>query len=331
MRRSPSLLPLLLAAACAPGAAAPGPAPAPLEPQPPAEGSDFVVYTADGTRASLGAVVAAMASADAVLVGEEHDDPVTHGVQLLLLQRAWVEHGGRAVSREGERPEGRPPAQDRAGRPVVLSLEMFERDVQYVLDEYRAGLITESHFLASARPWERYRTDYRPMVEFARAHGLDIVAANAPRRYVNRASRLGRESLGELSPHALRHLPPLPYPEPSEVYRAQWDSLMGEAARHMTGAPLDGQTLWDASMGHAVARALDRTPGALVLHMAGGFHVEKDTGIPEALRHYRPWTRILSVAARPVADPSTFDPARHARLGDFVVLTRTAAEDPEGG
>lgn len=31
----------------------------------------------------------------------------------------------------------------RTGRPVALSLEMFERDVQGVLDEYLSGSITE--------------------------------------------------------------------------------------------------------------------------------------------------------------------------------------------
>jgi uncharacterized iron-regulated protein len=31
----------------------------------------------------------------------------------------------------------------RQGRPVALSLEMFERDVQGIMDEYLAGMIAE--------------------------------------------------------------------------------------------------------------------------------------------------------------------------------------------
>ncbi len=309
-----ALLTPMLFAACggAPAPAAPAPIPtgapaAPAPAPPPRESLDFQVYTADGQRSSIDAIAAAMAAADVVFVGEEHDDPVTHGVQALLLERAFADYG--------------------TVRPIVLSLEMFERDVQYIVDEYLDDVISESHFLASARPWERYQTDYRPMVEFARAHELEVVAANAPRRYVNRASRLGRDSLGVLGPDARRYLPPLPYPEASPAYRAEWDALMGEAAAHMSGDPLDGQTLWDASMGHAVATALDRTPGALVLHMAGGFHVEHATGTPEALQHYRPGTRSLVVAARPAADPAQWDADRLAGLGDFVVVTRA----PGGG
>jgi uncharacterized iron-regulated protein len=206
-------------------------------------------------------------------------------------------------------------------RTVVLSLEMFERDVQPVVDEYLADLITESHFLSSARPWEDYETRYRPMVEFARAHGLDIVAANAPRRYVNRASRLGRDSLASLPSTARAWLPPLPYPEGSTDYRAEWDALMGPAAAHMRGTPFDAQTLWDASMGQMVGRAVDGHEDALVLHLAGSFHVANFTGTPEALQHYRPGTRALVLVAEPAEDRNGLTSEQQG-LGDFVILTR---------
>ncbi len=316
LQRALTSIALVFASAACAGGGAQSPAPpsphagapeaADAPPPPLVEGRDYAVYRADGTPASFDDVVDALEDADAVLFGEEHDDAVTHRLQLALLERAFTE----------------------SGRDVVLSLEMFERDVQVVVDEYLADLITESHFRASARPWDNYETDYRPMVEFAKAHGLPVVAANAPRRYVNRASRLGRESLEALSPEARAHLPPLPYPEATDAYMAQWDALMGEAAQHMRGSPLDGQTLWDASMGHSIARALDRHDGALVLHMAGGFHVEHDTGIADALRHYRPWTRITSIAARPADEPGRFDPERHTGLGDFVILTSDRATTP---
>ena len=87
-----------------------------------------------------------------------------------------------------------------ARRSVALSLEMFERDVQHILDEYLQDLITESQFKSSARPWEHYDADYRAMVEMAKAVGVPVLAANAPRRYVNRVSRLGPAGLGATFP-----------------------------------------------------------------------------------------------------------------------------------
>ena len=65
--------------------------------------------------------------------------------------------------------------------PIVIAMEMFERDVQPVLDQYLAGTITEEQFLKDSRPWPRYATDYRPIVEFARAHHLPVIASNVPR------------------------------------------------------------------------------------------------------------------------------------------------------
>ncbi len=171
----------------------------------------YRVFHADGRPATLDDVVTAMAEADVVFVGEEHDDPVGHYLEAQLLQQAYARYD-----------------RGTAARPVALSLEMFERDVQPILDEYLAGLITEEHFLKTSRPWNNYKTDYRPQVEFARAHRLSVVAANAPRRYVNRVSRLGPASLDTLSAWARTWLPPLPYPGPSPAYEARWNEMMAE-------------------------------------------------------------------------------------------------------
>jgi len=84
---------------------------------------------------------------------------------------------------------------------------------------------------------------------------------------------------------------------------------------------LQAQSLWDAAMAHAIARHLLDHPGSLVMHVTGGFHVSEGTGTPEALRHYRPGTRMQVVMIRPVADPSAFDDGEHAGIGDFVILT----------
>ena len=37
------------------------------------------------------------------------------------------------------------------------------RDVQGVLDDYLAGRIDEAEFLSGSRPWQNYRTGYRPL------------------------------------------------------------------------------------------------------------------------------------------------------------------------
>ena len=263
----------------------------------------FRVYTGDGRPASLPELVTALGSVSVLLVGEEHDDSIAHRVQLLMLEeglRRWQP------------------------RPVVLSLEMFEQDVQEVVDEYVGGFIAERYFLAASRPWSEYRTAYRPLVELAKARGLRVVAANVPRRYVDMVSRMGEGSLEDLPREAFRFLPPLPLPAASAAYRARFDSVMSGPAQHDDMPPhiFDGQRLWDAGMASAVAAALDDRPDALVVHVVGGFHVERRLGIAQALLKYRPRTTFLVVSIRRVTDPAAFDVREHTGLGDFVVLTR---------
>lgn len=284
-----------------------------------AEGVDYRIYDRWGNRTSLLAIVGSSVGDDVLLVGEEHDDMVGHALEVELLETVLEEIG----------------APESSGRTVVLSLEMFERDVQYVLDEYLDDLISEQHFLASARPWDHYEARYRPLVELAKERGMPVVAANAPRRYVSRVTSEGPESLAELSEHALRYLPPIPYPGPSDVYRAQWDEVM-EAA--MEGQEDSGrsyatnpnvvyaQALWDAAMGHAITESLVRHLDGFVVHVAGSFHVAKGTGIPERISDYRPGTRVTTVVMTKAEDIDAWSAERHGPLADFVVLTRASKE-----
>jgi uncharacterized iron-regulated protein len=307
---------------------------------------EYRVFTGSGEAASLDAVVAAMGRHQVVFIGETHDDPTAHMLQAELLERALAAYSvGATTGVAGA--AGEAAAVDQAGagaRRVVLSLEFFERDVQPIVDEYLADLITEAAFLRDSRPWPRYATDYRPMVELVKAHGLGVIAANAPRRYVNRVTRLGRESLDALPPHALEVLPPLPYGEPSAAYRDQWIQVIARVmeqeglkcgipvahapapvgAHGNMGNQLHSQVLWDASMAWWVSRHLEAHPDALVLHVAGGFHVARGTGTPEHLEAYRPGTRAMIVMIRPVEDVDIFQPAPDGEWGDFVIQTDRA-------
>jgi len=271
--------------------------------------SMYRVYDGQGNLVTLDAIVNAMAANDAVFLGEQHDDPVTHAIEAELFRRAVATYSPQ--------------------RKVALSMEMFERDVQIVLDEYLGGLITEQHFLSSSRPWGNYKTDYRPLVELAKEKQLDVIAANAPRRYVNMVSRNGRDSLNALSKQAKDWIAPLPYPEPSDAYKTKFNALMSgnsgdPAARMSPNASanlIHSQSLWDATMANSVANYLSKNKGALVVHLNGGFHTESRLGTIEQLMHYRPKTKALVVTMQSEDDVTKFDQTKHKGIGDFVILT----------
>lgn len=280
----------------------------------------YRAYDASGKQVTLSDIISAFSGADVALIGETHNDAIAHLLEADLLRGAHESHG---LNAKGQ------------ARPVALSLEMFERDTQLVLDEYLAGQISEKHFLLSSRPWNNYATDYRPLVEYARERKLPVIAANAPARYVSRVSSLGPASLKELSKEAKAWLPPLPFHPASQAYAAKFNQLMGLAASstpppaQMPGAGgphgalhlLDAQTLRDATMASAITEHLKHQPQALIVHVNGKFHSEERLGVPEQIKLDRPKTRLLVITIVRGEGFPAFDAGRLGRLGDYVILT----------
>jgi uncharacterized iron-regulated protein len=270
-----------------------------------ANSEHYRIYDAKGNAATLDEIISAIEKTDAVFLGEQHDDTTAHALQMQIFKAVFEKYG----------KESR----------VALSLEMFERDVQTIVDEYLKGFISETHFLSSSRPWGNYKTDYRPLVEFARENKLDVIAANAPRRYVNMVSRLGRESLNQLSPDAKKWLAPLPYGEPSEGYAKKFNALMGGMSDSMSpqqhNAMLASQSLWDATMAFSISEYLKQYKKSLIVHLNGSFHTENRLGTIDQLLKYNPKTRVLVVTMKYEDDFKTFDKSKHTDLGDFVILT----------
>ncbi len=264
---------------------------------------NFRVYDARGNAATIEQIVEAIGKSNVVFLGENHDDAAAHYLQAEIFRKIFENYSKQ--------------------RRIALSMEMFERDVQIVVDEYLKDLITEKKFLDDSRPWNNYKTDYRPLVEFAKQNNLPIIAANAPRRYVNMVSRSGRDSLNQLSPEAKKWLAPLPYSAPSAEYSAKFNALMG-SMKSETNAPskiLESQALWDATMAFSIAEHLKKEKNALVVHLNGSFHTENRLGTAEQLSRLNPKAKITVVTMRYEEDFKKFDKAKHENLGDFVILT----------
>jgi uncharacterized iron-regulated protein len=263
----------------------------------------YRIFDAKGNPSNFDAILDAIAQNDVVFLGENHDDATAHALQLQIF-KAVIEKYGKE-------------------RKVALSLEMFERDVQTVVNEYLTNLISENHFLLSSRPWNNYKQDYRPLVELAKTDKLSVIAANAPRRYVNMVSRNGRDALGGLSSEAKKWIAPLPYNQSSEAYGNKFKALMGGSPESNMGLNkiLDSQTLWDATMAYSIAEFLKENKNSLIVHLNGAFHTENRLGTAEQLLKYRPKAKFLVVTMRYEEDFTKFDKTKHENLGDFVILT----------
>lgn len=296
---------LLVAAGCV------RPATSNTHPAPKAEGRYF--DSAARREVPFDAMIRQAARADVIFFGEQHDDPATHRAQLATLAAL----GNR-------------------GRPVVLSLEMFERDVQGAVDDYLAGRISEPDFLARSRPWERYMTDYRAVVELARARGWTVVASNVPRRHASSVSRKGLVALDSLTPPE-RVLVARDLACPRDRYYQRFAAQMsGHSAgngpasaadsatmRSMTDRFYEAQCIKDETMAESIVQALDRAGrGAVLLHLDGAFHSDFGLGTAERVRRRRPTLRTVVISAVPVDDPAASNLADYAERGDLVILVR---------
>ncbi len=265
--------------------------------------TDFRIYDAKGNAANVQQIMNAVGESDVIFLGENHDDAVAHFLQLELLKKTVESYGKQ--------------------KKIGLSMEMFERDVQIVVDEYLNDLITEKKFLDDSRPWTNYKTDYRPLVEYAKQNKLAVIAANAPRRYVNIVSRNGRDALKQLSPAAKNWLAPLPYAPASVEYTKKFNALMGNmnGENHGLSKILDSQTLWDTTMAFSISEHLQKNKNALVVHLNGSFHTENRLGTVDQLLKFSPNAKVLVITMRYEDNFTNFDKSKHSDLGDFVILT----------
>ncbi|PSK93903.1 ChaN family lipoprotein [Taibaiella chishuiensis] len=270
-------------------------------------GVDYKVYsTTLKKEVTIDDIVKDVVAGQVLIFGEQHDDSIGH-----LLERNIF------AALEG-----------RFGKDLVLSMEMFHRDVQYIVDEYLAGQISEKNFIKEARAWDTYKSDYRPTVEFAKEHGLPVIAANAPSRYTNLVTRKGLGALDGLSKEVKKkYIAPLPVDTLTGIY---YDKFLEAMGGHTTpGMNLyQSQNFWDATMSYSIAEAMKKNKHAVVFQMNGRFHSEYHSGLAGRLeRVYK--KKVTTISTFAPADFAAPDWAAYAPLADYIIVTRPAVKKTE--
>ncbi|MFP4472041.1 MAG: ChaN family lipoprotein, partial [Bacteroidales bacterium] len=202
----------------------------------------YNLFDKKGKEAKYKHLLKDAAQADVVLFGELHNNPIGHWLQLELTGSLYDEKDGN----------------------IVLGAEMFEADNQLLLDEYTTGLIRERNFENEAKLWNNYQTDYKPLVEFARAHNLKFVATNIPRRYASMVHQQGFEALDSLPATAQAYIAPLPVLYDAELpgYKGML-AMMGDM-RHANDNLPKAQAIKDATMANFILENLQ--PGQTLIH-----------------------------------------------------------------
>ena len=237
-------------------------------------GQDFQMYTIydkSGDATTLSAVAKIAREADVILFGEHHNCPVTHWLQLKLFQSLHDASDGN----------------------LALGMEMFEADDQIKIEEYLADQISESSFEKEARIWPNYRTDYKPLVQFAKINNIPVVATNVPRRYASAVYKKGIETLDSLSKDSKRYMAPLPIAFDAELPLYKEMLTMMDGSHGGENFP-KAQAIKDATMAHHILKLCKKK--YQVLHINGKLHSDNYEGIYWYLNQKRKAPSIVTIS-----------------------------------
>ncbi|UOR03922.1 ChaN family lipoprotein [Hymenobacter aerilatus] len=261
----------------------------------------YRLFTAAGKPANYDKMLAQLATADVVLFGEQHNDPIAHWLELQVA---------------------RDLAQRKQGQ-LVLGFEMFERDVEPLVQQYNTGELTDQAFEADSRPWPNYATDYKPLLQLARQQKLRIVGTNVPRRYASQVAKGSLSALDALPSAEKAWLAPLPITVDFELpgYK-NMQAMFGGDAAHSAGVQniIQAQALKDATMAYFIRQS--RQPGQTVLHFNGSYHSDNHDGIVWYLRQAEPQLKILTISTVSQEQLQKLDKDNRQKA-DYVVVVPT--------
>jgi uncharacterized iron-regulated protein len=230
---------------------------------------------ADGATFTDEQLMTFLAAADAICIGERHDQVLDHYAQLRLL-------------------EGLSERRPLRGFELGLALEMVRKREQPTLDAYAQGRVSDEEF-ETLSGWETewgYPIQfYRPQLRWAAEERVQLIALGVDRELTQRVAQVGLTGLKDKERSQVPEIGPA-----STEHRALFDGLM---QGHPTEAGskenyYQAQLVWDESMAHVSAGWLgERTPARKLLIMAGSAHCHR-SAIPERLAR-RTGATVVSV------------------------------------
>ncbi|AJO80677.1 ChaN family lipoprotein [Pseudomonas sp. MRSN 12121] len=239
------ILSLVLLGACRGGAVMPGP-PVPLA-------NDSIQDLRTGQVLTPEELAVRLSRAPRLIVGEQHDHPGHHAVQLWLLQAMATQRAQGSLLLEMLTPEQQPRVEALQGAPQALPNDL-------------------PRALAWAPGWDWAL--YGPLVRYALPQPFPLWAANLDPSEIRDIYRKAPVLRGKHSNAA---------PVREELLRQVRDSHCGLLPESQMSAMLAVQQQRDRRMAERLLAA--PTPAVL---FAGAFHARKDVGVPVHVRDLEP-------------------------------------------
>ncbi len=206
---------------------------------------------------------------------------------------------------------------------LALGVEWIQARFQPVLDDFSAGRIDEAEMLRRTDYFNRWGYDYRlyrPIVRYARAHHIPIIALNASRELTD---AIRDKSIDGVSPRLRKELPDH-YDDSDQAYDRLLKEIFAQHQRKDANFARfrEVQLTRDETMAQHITAYLDAHPEKQMLVLAGRGHIAGRHGIP---RHVTRRTGIPGVIV------SSYDPGLPVRSqADYLVLNDDRPLPPRG-
>ena len=251
----------------------------------------YQLFDKNGKRTTYNKLVDSSLKNDVVLFGEYHNNSVAHWLQIELTK-------------------------DLAEKTnLVLGAEMLEADNQTQINQYLKGEINQKGLDTLARLWNNYKTDYKPLVDFAKEKKFDFVATNIPRRYASLVFKKDLVALDSLSTEEKSWIAPLPIE--FDVNLPGYQAMMGMQGGHAGDKMPKAQAIKDATMAYFINK--NRKENSVFIHYNGTYHSDNFEGINWYLKKYNAETKIITIATVEQKDVSKLE-KEYYNKADFILV-----------
>ena len=315
----------------------------------------YQLYTASGKKITYAQWLSTLkkelnpAIPTIILFGELHDNPIVHWLQMQTTQDLY-----------------------RVSPNMALGAEMFETDQQAALNEYLKPTDTSAQktqttvtpmgamfdqdpqytkLKNAVKLWPNFKTDYKPLVDFAKENDLPFIATNIPRKYANLVYRGGVKALDTLSAEQKKLCPPLPFPYDSTLtcYSDIFKATGGHGGQNlpMSQAIKDAAMAWNviqnltpplidslASKGTRINTTNVTTIASpqprIFIHYNGTYHSDHHQSIEWYLNTYASdqekicyvplRINVVTIGARTQSNVTKLD-AENKNIADLIVVT----------
>ena len=247
-----------------------------------------------GESLAFEAFIEQIAAKDLIFVGEVHDNPDHHLIQVQILQALVHGHG-----------------------PLAVGMEYFQVPDQTHVDRYLKAETTEEEFLHGVDwvgSWGYDYHLYRPLLLLAKDQGTEVLAINAPKEIVR---KIAREGLAGLSPDERSRLPQ-DIDLDNESHRAYVRDAYKQRAHHELPNFeyfYEAQCVWEETMAHNIAAHIKDHKGKVVV-FAGNGHIVNKFGIPLRTIRRVP-VSMVTIMPHPLDGKTTID----KETADYLWLT----------